>query len=580
MKKRVGFAYTSSVVLALIAFAVLMTRLLGPSTRWASGSIYALSWVLLVYALRRHARARGGVHRGARWLKYVWDTWYQELTTAAALLLIGSLAFTLMPPDDAPFLIVHDDEVREQVAADLVRAERAARGIERQTATLIALIESSEPTDLRAARQLRAAWASYLDYAIELDQLIDLHEHFYQINAVTLEEERATSFLIAFVSLSQQLNSGFALRSAVKADLQLRTLLDEPCVEESYDQGAYFALAQGLTRGDSLLRLEAGLGYYALLRSRGYFRAGPATVLADQARERAVAALAAAGRNADAWVDNPLNYFETKAFAAWFPLQKKVATGLGDLRVKHRDNFVQLDDLERLQAQLEPMDIFLERRNWYATNVGLPGFWPHAALYVGHPDRLDAYFDTELVEAETGYPSLSAFLEHERASVWQAWATTDPNGDGMRMLEAVSEGVVFQTLEHSGRADYLAVLRPKLDREQKLSALLRALEYHERPYDFDFDFVTDSSLVCSELVYKSLEGLGDIHFELAQTSGRWVLTPNQIVKKFDTEFNQSNSSLEFVAFFDGNEQEQRAFERDAATLRTSWKRPKWDLVQP
>jgi hypothetical protein len=302
--------------------------------------------------------------------------------------------------------------------------------------------------------------------------------------------------------------------------------------------------------------------------------------LAERARSTAIQAQKALGSHADALVDNPLTLFETKAFSAWFPLQKAVANGLGDIRVRDRPYFVALDQLEALRPKLEPMDVLLERRNWYLTNIGLPGFWPHAALYVGNVETLDRYFDEEVVSKKTGRPKLSEYLREEAPDVWAALDKRDAHGDEMSVLEAIGEGVVFQSFEHSGNADYLAALRPALNPEQKLEALLRAFTHHQKPYDFDFDFVTDNTIVCSELVYKSLQGVGSLHFDLHPSAWRVLLTPNQIARKFDQEFGNEDPTFSFVAFFEGSESDQRAHERDAVALRESWRRPKWDIAQP
>jgi hypothetical protein len=150
------------------------------------------------------------------------------------------------------------------------------------------------------------------------------------------------------------------------------------------------------------------------------------------------------------------------------------------------------------------------------------------------------------------------------------------------VLEAVSEGVILHPFELSGSADYLAVLRPRLGKADKLKALLRAYAFVGRPYDFNFDFVTDDALVCSEVVFKAYRPAPDrrgLHFSLETASGRQVLPPNSIVRKFDRELGTPAQELDFVLFLDGSEAQRQAYDRDGDALRQSWRRPKWDLAQ-
>ena len=51
----------------------------------------------------------------------------------------------------------------------------------------------------------------------------------------------------------------------------------------------------------------------------------------------------------------------------------------------------------------------------------------------------------------------------------------------------------------------MAALRPRLPAVEKAAAILRAFGHARRPYDFNFDFRTDATLVCSELIYKVYE---------------------------------------------------------------------------
>src|SRR5690606_23603639 len=106
---------------------------------------------------------------------------------------------------------------------------------------------------------------------------------------------------------------------------------------------------------------------------------------------------------------------------------------------------------------------------------------------------------------------------------------SDEAGHRFAVIEAVSEGVIFTSLEHSaGEADAVAVLRPKLPEADVREAIARAFSHAGKPYDFDFDFFSSDRLVCTEVVHRS--DAGRIDFPLADILGRKTLPALEIVR--------------------------------------------------
>jgi hypothetical protein len=227
----------------------------------------------------------------------------------------------------------------------------------------------------------------------------------------------------------------------------------------------------------------------------------------------------------------------------------------------------------------------LQRRDWYLSNIGLPGFWPHAALYIGTPEERKEYFnDPEVIDwvKKAGEPSgdFEKLLAAKYPDAY-AWKDKREHGHAYRVLEAISEGVTFTTLEHSADADSMAILRPKRTKKEKAAALYRAFYYAGRPYDFNFDFDTDASLVCTELVCKAYEPNGDstgLIFPIDTMLGRKVVPANLIVKQFDEVYGTDKEQLELVQFLDAKERSKRAVASTVEEFRQSWKRPKWHIL--
>ncbi len=151
-----------------------------------------------------------------------------------------------------------------------------------------------------------------------------------------------------------------------------------------------------------------------------------------------------------------------------------------------------------------------------------------------------------------------------------------------RIIEAVSEGVKFSSLEEGTLADYIGVMRPRLRKLDIARAIEEAFRFVGRPYDFNFDFLTDSSIVCSELIYKVYQagpGKKSLTLGLREIAGRKAMPANDIVAKFDREFDQPGRELDFVYFLDGSEKEQAAVAKGADAFRTTHRRMKWDIAQ-
>lgn len=154
---------------------------------------------------------------------------------------------------------------------------------------------------------------------------------------------------------------------------------------------------------------------------------------------------------------------------------------------------------ETVRTMLRPGDIFITRHDDAMSNLFLPGFWPHAALYLGSPKE----------RQNLGVP-------HQ-------------GDDLITVLEAKKDGVKLRRLSETLAVDSFVVLRPRLNREELREALTRAMTHEGKLYDFVFDFRKAERLACTEVVYRSFHGIGPWQLELTKRSGHLALSAEDLM---------------------------------------------------
>jgi Permuted papain-like amidase enzyme, YaeF/YiiX, C92 family len=442
------------------------------------------------------------------------------------------------------------------------RADADARAVEIYRAGLAAAVaemnEAGSHGKLLAASEkeaVRRTWSAFLDYFLALDSIGAYHR----------ERGGDRSIMVTYAAFLAQYRGALEMIDAIDELPGADEVLNEPVPSLGLPEGTYARLEH---RWLNVARATE----FAALQSLYLLKGGGNARIDEDAK---FVLKAGRGKGQIQTARNAMKIARSAAFTAWFPVQKGVAEWMGDTRVARAHTFLVTDaQIRELAPKLEPGDVMLERREWYVSNIGLPGFWPHTALFIGTPSDRARYFDDPVVRdwvrqqgrADGDY---EAFLR-ERFPDASAKAR-----DG-RVIEAISEGVSFTTLEHSAAADSLAVLRPRATKREKAVAIARAFGYAGRPYDFNFDFHTDTALVCSEVIYKAYEG--SIALPLSTTMRRLNTPPNEIVEEFDQTFGTPRQQFEFVLFLDGHERAKRAVPADVNTFRNSWKRPKWHIV--
>ena len=506
----------------------------------------------------------------------------RRLTTAVTvvgLALVAAFLFGLrnravpgLPATSSPWHLIRQDD--PAVVAD--RLEHDARGAVAAIAALDHL--EDQMREFRAAfiRGERSYYSqededtihrlllTYLNLRTALLRTVWTYRGAYDRPADGPFETRA--LLLAYASAASLFEKADVLVSTFADNREARRKLNEGDLAWDIPPGTYDRLMGSLANANVVSELHAGAMRLESLTAGDVPADETWQALFNAASRARPVVERATQRVGDRKIELALIDLRSHTGDSQYLAQSMVSTWIGDFRLKSRPDHGglitpgQAADVRKL---LQPGDILLERRNWFMSNAFLPGYWPHAAVYLGDPQSL-----RELGVAD----------DPRVRRNWSAFTTPDASGHRYAVIEAMSEGVVFTSVEHSvGEADAVAVLRPRLSDAQRREMVARAFSHYGKPYDFEFDFFSTDRLVCTEVVYRSLDGM--ITLPLMEILGRRALPAVGFVRVYSETRGRADRPFDLVYFLDAEEKRGRAVVASEAVFLETLNRPGLTFLQ-
>jgi hypothetical protein len=468
-------------------------------------------------------------------------------------------------------------ELDRQVRSDLERLKVVAKGLDELDAKLEAgareflATRNAERRDYFTPAEedaIRSQFMSFLAYRSALLRVVATYAGFA---AVPDPDARARCMLLGYAAGSLVYDKSLKLVTLYRDDELVRRKLNEADPRGGIPAGMFDRIYENVAQDRNAEALGEMAAYFQQNREawgkRKVMADAEFTWVADRIDRSATEIKERRFDRSDARWEQLVSRVRRDTYDPIYSTQTVVSTLIGDTRLIEWEPLIRKEQIKGMQGSLKPGDILLERRNWFLSNAFLPGFWPHAAVYVGTVEELE---EIGLVRKDekgqwtSDEPDVRARLAEYLAAAH--------DGEKHTVIESISEGVVFNSLTESMHADYVAVLRPRLPEKQKAQAIARAFSHVGKPYDFEFDFFSADKLVCTELVYRAYYGMVD--FPLVKIMGTNTLPALEIARKYAGERSSEGRQLDFVMFLDGVPGERRAKLADEATFCASIDRPR------
>lgn len=359
-------------------------------------------------------------------------------------------------------------------------------------------------------QRVRSAFARYLVARAVLHQTVQDLRPLREGRGVS-RDLSLQAFTVAFCAACMLMRAGRFMVDSFSEAPVVREKLDEAEPTHGIPAGQFTAVYRSLTRPLTTLRFLRAAQFARLHRSEiAALKGAPAMepvlrLLAEEEAWLEAHPLEVAGRFLRYRIDAIQRAPKLRLKRVLFGLFKASGSAIAELRNPWKRKRVTPRIRRRLAALLQPGDVLITRHDDAMTNLFLPGYWPHGALYIG-----------SLAERE----ALGVTCDPERAA---------RSGGAVRVLEARKDGVRFRALADTLSVDCVAVLRPRLDPAALARCLGRALTHEGKLYDFEFDFRRSDRMVCTEVIYRGFHGEPPIAFSLASRFGRLCLSAEDLV---------------------------------------------------
>lgn len=215
--------------------------------------------------------------------------------------------------------------------------------------------------------------------------------------------------------------------------------------------------------------------------------------------------------------------------------------------------------IEEFFHTANPGDILLSRKLFVATNLTIPGFWKHMAMYLWTGK------DIKDISKSKKYAHLDDSSHY--------------------IIESTAKWVCIEKFEnYIYDIDYLWVFRPIFSEKKVKNAIKEALMQENSKYDYLFNYYSQKSFVCSELITKAYlkkDPLDEwLTIELKKVFSGLAYPPNEFVKKVDQEYHTSQKEVEPILFIDTLKMKRNSFISSKGKLLQSHNRSRFSLLLP